>query len=118
MGGTGVLSNDVLDVFIGKVVHLRGVTGHRRRPVARRFGDVCVLVERLIKEGVDRLVKVFSPLKVWFVDKLDKEDKIPEGAPPGKEKGVKALKKKWPDNLKRVYATAWWQYNQEKGKND
>ena len=34
----------------------------------------------------------------------------------GKEKVVKALKKKWPDNLKRVYATAWYQYNKEKGK--
>lgn len=41
-----------------------------------------------------------------------------EVAPPGKEKVVKALKKKWPDNLKRVYATAWYQYNKEKGKND
>ena len=46
------------------------------------------------------------------------ESKISEVAPPGKEKVVKALKKKWPDNLKRVYATAWWQYNKEKGKND
>ena len=36
----------------------------------------------------------------------------------GKEKVVKALKKKWPDNLKRVYATAWYQYNKEKGKDD
>ena len=41
-----------------------------------------------------------------------------EVAPPGKEKVVRALKKKWPDNLKRVYATAWYQYNKEKGKND
>ena len=57
--------------------------------------------------------KSFKPFRTRFG-----EDKIPEVAPPGKEKVVKALKKKWPDNLKRVYATAWWQYNKEKGKND
>ena len=65
------------------------------------------------------MAKRFNPGNNPLISKLmNSEDKIPEVAPPGKEKVVKALKKKWPDNLKRVYATAWWQYNKEKGKND
>ena len=37
-----------------------------------------------------------------------------EKAPPGREDQVKALKKKWPNNLERVYATAWASYNKSK----
>ena len=33
-----------------------------------------------------------------------------EKTPPGREDQVKALKKKWPNNLERVYATAWASY--------
>ena len=37
-----------------------------------------------------------------------------EKTPPGREDQVKALKKKWPNNLERVYATAWASYNKRK----
>ena len=69
------------------------------------------------KAGLDPLkIESYSTLLSTYMNLMD--SKISEVAPPGKEKVVKALKKKWPDNLKRVYATAWWQYNKEKGKND
>jgi len=44
------------------------------------------------------------------------DQKMPEVAPPGKEKMVKALKKKFNDPS-APYAIAWAQYNKEK-KND
>ena len=72
--------------------------------------------ENIIKNGI----KFAKDAVIASIDKLKQkaQDNQQEVAPPGKEKVVKALKKKWPDNLKRVYATAWWQYNKEKGKND
>ena len=75
------------------------------------------IVEKTTKAGLDPLkIESYSTLLSTYMNLMD--SKIPEVAPPGKEKVVKALKKKWPDNLKRVYATAWWQYNKDKGKND
>ena len=70
---------------------------------------------KLVHAGNDPLeIQKYSVLLTTYINLMD--EKILEVAPPGKEKVVKALKKKWPDNLKRVYATAWYQYNKEKGK--
>ena len=70
---------------------------------------------KLAHAGIDPLeIQKYSVLLTTYINLMD--EKILEVAPPGKEKVVKALKKKWPDNLKRVYATAWYQYNKEKGK--
>jgi len=70
---------------------------------------------KLVHAGIDPLeIQKYSVLLTTYINLMD--EKILEVAPPGKEKVVKALKKKWPDNLKRVYATAWYQYNKEKGK--
>ena len=43
------------------------------------------------------------------------DEKMAEVAPPGKEKMVKALKKKY-DDPSAPYAIAWSQYNKEKNK--
>jgi hypothetical protein len=73
-----------------------------------------VIYKKLVHAGVDPLkIQQYSTLLSTYINLMD--EKLPEVAPPGKEKVVKALKKKWPDNLKRVYATAWWQHNKEKG---
>jgi len=75
------------------------------------------ICKKMISAGLDpSKVQSYSTLLSTYMSLMD--EKIPEVAPPGKERVVKALKKKWPDNLKRVYATAWYQYNKEKGKND
>ena len=77
----------------------------------------------LMDEKVDEIAPVVARLVTTKMaqklqQKKSEKRSQTEVAPPGKEKVVKALKKKWPDNLKRVYATAWWQYNKEKGKYD
>ncbi len=75
------------------------------------------IYKKLMNAGLDPLkIQSYASMLSTYMNLMD--EKIPEVAPPGKEKVVKALKKKWPDNLKRVYATAWYQYNKEKGKND
>ena len=68
--------------------------------------------------GLDPLkLQSYSAMLSTYMNLMDQ--KISEVAPPGKEKVVKILKKKVdPDNLKRVYAIAWYQYNKEKGKDD
>ena len=48
-----------------------------------------------------------SPLAAKHANMMEK-------TPPGREDQVKALKKKWPNNLERVYATAWASYNKRK----
>tara|TARA_B100002019_G_scaffold136482_1_gene117590 strand:- start:1573 stop:2823 length:1251 start_codon:yes stop_codon:yes gene_type:complete len=75
------------------------------------------IYRKLVQAGLDPLkLQSYSAMLSTYMNLMDQ--KISEVAPPGKEKVVKALKKKWPDNLKRVYATAWYQYNKEKGKDD
>ena len=75
------------------------------------------LVKKFDEMNINPLeIKTYSTLLSTYLNLMD--EKIPEVAPPGKERVVKALKKKWPDNLKRVYATAWYQYNKERGKNE
>ena len=75
------------------------------------------IYRKLVQAGLDPLkLQSYSAMLSTYMNLMDQ--KISEVAPPGKEKVVKALKKKWPDNLKRVYSTAWYQYNKEKGKDD
>ena len=70
--------------------------------------------KKMTQAGINPLtIQNYSVLLTTYINLMD--EKILEVAPPGKEKVVKALKKKWPNNLKRVYATAWWQHNKEKG---
>jgi len=70
--------------------------------------------KKMTQAGINPLtIQNYSVLLTTYINLMD--EKILEVAPPGKEKVVRALKKKWPNNLKRVYATAWWQHNKEKG---
>jgi len=78
------------------------------------FNVATAIWKKLVHAGINPLtIQNYSVLLTTYINLMD--EKIPEVAPPGKEKVVRALKKKWPDNLKRVYATAWWQHNKEKG---
>ena len=75
------------------------------------------LINKFDEMNIDETeIKSYSTLLSTYLNLMD--EKLPEVAPPGKENVIRALKKKWPDNLKRVYATAWYQYNKERGKND
>ena len=44
------------------------------------------------------------------------DEKMPEAAPPGKEKMIKKLKQKYGDDSEMPFKIAWSQHNKEKGK--
>ena len=70
-------------------------------------------LERRIKHWEDEMDLLYG--KGWGESVNERElTKIIEKTPPGREDQVKALKKKWPNDLERVYATAWASYNKRK----
>ena len=54
-----------------------------------------------------------SKYQEWLDRQLQSEDNILEVAPPGREKQVKALKKKFPNDPEAPYKIAWAQHNKE-----
>ena len=70
-------------------------------------------LEQRIKHWEDEMDLLYG--KGWGESVNERElTKIIEKTPPGREDQVKALKKKWPNDLERVYATAWASYNKRK----
>ena len=70
---------------------------------------------KLVAAGIDPLdIQKYSVLLTTYINLMD--EKIPEVAPPGKEKQIKKLKKKFGANSDIPYKIAWSQHNQEKGK--
>ena len=79
--------------------------------------------QRQWAEEIERQIDQFYGGPEWRDQEITDEGKSPlaakhanmmEKTPPGREDQVKALKKKWPNNLERVYATAWACYNKRK----
>jgi hypothetical protein len=79
--------------------------------------------QRQWAEEIERQIDQFYGGPEWRDQEITDEGKSPlaakhanmmEKTPPGREDQVKALKKKWPNNLERVYATAWASYNKRK----
>jgi len=79
--------------------------------------------QRQWAEEIERQIDQFYGGSEWRDQEITDEGKSPlaakhanmmEKTPPGREDQVKALKKKWPNNLERVYATAWASYNKRK----
>ena len=71
------------------------------------------IFKKMVDNGLDPLkIQNYSSLLTTYMNLMD--EKISEVAPPGKEKVVKALKKKF-DDPSAPYAIAWAQYNKEKG---
>ena len=71
------------------------------------------IFKKMVDNGLDPLkIQNYSSLLTTYMNLMD--EKIREVAPPGKEKVVKALKKKF-DDPSAPYAIAWAQYNKEKG---
>ena len=70
---------------------------------------------KLAAAGIDPLeIQKYSVLLTTYINLMD--EKIPEVAPPGKEKQIKKLKKKFGANSDIPYKIAWSQHNKEKGK--
>ena len=70
------------------------------------------IYKKLMDAGLNPLkIQSYASMLSTYINLMDQ--KMPEVAPPGKEKVVKALKKKF-DDPSAPYAIAWAQYNKEK----
>jgi hypothetical protein len=64
--------------------------------------------------GLDPLkIQKYSTLLTTYINLMNEH--LPEVAPPGKEKMIKKLKKKYGDDSDIPFKRAWSQHNQEKG---
>ena len=73
-----------------------------------------VIYKKLIHAGVDPLkIQQYSTLLSTYINLMD--EKLPEVAPPGKEKQILKLKKKFGKDSDIPYKIAWSQHNKEKG---
>ena len=69
---------------------------------------------KLATAGIDPLeIQKYSVLLTTYINLMD--EKLPEVAPPGKEKMIKKLKKKYGDDSDIPFKIAWSQHNKEKG---
>ena len=72
------------------------------------------IYKKMMDAGLNPLkIQSYASMLSTYLNLMDQ--KVPEVAPPGKEKVVKALKKKF-DDPSAPYAIAWAQYNKEKNK--
>ena len=69
---------------------------------------------KLVNAGIDPLqIQKYSTLLTTYINLMD--EKLPEVAPPGKEKMIKKLKDKYGKDSEIPYKIAWSQHNKEKG---
>ena len=72
------------------------------------------IYKKLVDAGLDPLkIQQYSTLLSTYINLMD--EKIPEVAPPGREKQIKKLKKKFGADSDIPYKIAWSQHNKEKG---
>ena len=70
--------------------------------------------KKLVHAGIDPLeIQKYSVLLTTYINLMD--EKMPEVAPPGKEKMIMKLKKKYGDDSDIPFKIAWSQHNKEKG---
>ena len=70
---------------------------------------------KLVNVGINPLeIQKYSTLLTTYINLMD--EKLPEVAPPGREKQIKKLKKKFGADSDIPYKIAWSQHNKEKGK--
>ena len=70
---------------------------------------------KLVNAGIDPLeIQKYSVLLTTYINLMDQ--KMPEVAPPGREKQILKLKKKFGADSDIPYKIAWSQHNKEKGK--
>ena len=70
---------------------------------------------KLVNVGINPLeIQKYSTLLTTYINLMD--EKLPEVAPPGREKQIKKLKKKFGADSDIPYKIAWSQHNNEKGK--
>ena len=73
------------------------------------------IYKKMVDAGIDPLkIQQYSTLLSTYINLMD--EKMPEVAPPGREKQIKKLKKKFGADSDIPYKIAWSQHNKEKGK--
>ena len=73
-----------------------------------------VIYKKMVDGGIDPLkIQQYSTLLTTYINLMD--EKMPEVAPPGREKQIKKLKKKFGADSDIPYKIAWSQHNKEKG---
>ena len=73
------------------------------------------IYKKMIDAGLDPLkIQQYSTLLTTYINLMD--EKLPEVAPPGREKQILKLKKKFGADSDIPYKIAWSQHNKEKGK--
>ena len=73
-----------------------------------------VIYTKLIHAGINPLkIQQYSTLLSTYINLMD--EKLPEVAPPGREKQILKLKKKFGKDSDIPYKIAWSQHNKEKG---
>jgi len=72
------------------------------------------IFHKLAAAGIDPLeIQKYSVLLTTYINLMD--EKLPEVAPPGKEKMIKKLKQKYGADSDIPFKIAWSQHNKEKG---
>ena len=72
------------------------------------------IYKKMVDAGIDPLkIQQYSTLLSTYINLMD--EKMPEVAPPGREKQIKKLKKKFGADSDIPYRIAWSQHNKEKG---
>ena len=78
------------------------------------FNVATAIWKKLVHAGVNPLtIQNYSVLLTTYINLMD--EKMPEVAPPGKEKMIKKLKKKYGDDSDIPFKIAWSQHNKNKG---
>ena len=73
------------------------------------------IYKKMVDAGIDPLkIQQYSTLLTTYINLMD--EKLPEVAPPGREKQILKLKKKFGADSDIPYKIAWSQHNKEKGK--
>jgi len=116
--GTPELSKKCRKLTPGETVSEVKISKDKLKKFASKFkipSNVAQAIwKKLSHAGIDPLeIQKYSVLLTTYINLMD--EKIPEVAPPGKEKMIKKLKGKYGANSEIPYKIAWSQHNNEKG---
>lgn len=97
--------NEIINEAFGESVEESSMTAAAKNPSGPKFGGYYGATQK----GAPKPGQGFGAAE-------SVGSKLSEVAPPGMEDMVLKLKKQYPDNPERAFATAWSIYNKKKGK--
>ena len=114
--GTKELTNRLKKITPGETVK---ESKEKLKKFASKFkiptNVAAAIFKKMVDAGLDPLkIQQYSTLLTTYINLMD--EKLPEVAPPGREKQIMKLKKKYGADSDIPYKIAWSQHNKEKGK--